>query len=342
MNVRFADTEITDWDAHILDNPDGGNIFQGEFFAELKREAGWTPRYILADDIAITAIEKHLPLLGKVWYIPKGPGVDDIEVLEGLVGSLREFAKKQGVFTIKIEPELPKGTNMSHLGLRKTRYIQPNFATVVMNLEPSLDEMLKTMPQKGRYAIKRAKRDGVSAKPVPATDENCKLMYDLFVTTASDAGFGIRPADYYQKFWQGYEAAEIGQMFFAYYEGEVVAAAYALAYGTKGTYKDGASIRKRTAYGASHLLQWEVITWMKERGITRHDLCGAPPIDQASNPEHPWYGVGLFKRSFTPDITEYVGAYELPVQPLKSKLWTKFIEKLVRRVHYKLKHESFY
>jgi lipid II:glycine glycyltransferase (peptidoglycan interpeptide bridge formation enzyme) len=50
----------------------------------------------------------------------------------------------------------------------------------------------------------------------------------------------------------------------------------------------------------------------------------------------------VFKTSFNKEVTEYVGAYEIPVQPLKSKLWTRFFEKLVRRIYYKMHHESYY
>src|SRR5690606_14205241 len=101
--------------------------------------------------------------------------------------------------------------------------------------------------------------------------------------------------EYHKEFWRSFEEAGIGQMFFAYYEGRIVAAAYALVFGKKSTYKDGASVREKTAYGASHLLQWEVIKWAKSRGSTWHDLCGSPPSDQIKNPDHPHYGIGRFK-----------------------------------------------
>jgi lipid II:glycine glycyltransferase (peptidoglycan interpeptide bridge formation enzyme) len=343
MTVRFAtEAEVQDWDKHVLANPDGGTIFQGKYFAKLKETAGWTPRYIMADDIAITVVEKPIFGFGKVWYAPKGPDVADIEVLEGIIGPLRDFAYKQGVFTMKMEPELPRGLDMARLGLIKTRQIQPNISTVLVDLQPTLPTILKNMPQKGRYAIKRAERDGVTAKMVTVSDENCKIMYNLFKGTAAGQGFGIRPESYYRAFWEGYAEQGVGQLFFAYHDGEVVAGAYVLAYGTKGTYKDGASVRDRKAYGASHLLLWEAIKWLKKRDCTVFDLCGAPPSDQVDNPDHPYHGFGQFKRSFNSEVTDFVGAYELPIRPLKSKIWTKFVEKAVRRLFYKLHHQSYY
>lgn len=342
MKIRFADdNEIKKWNSLILANPDGGNVLQGKEFIEQKTLAGWKSRYIIADKIAIAVIEKTIPGFGKVWYTPKGPGVTTSTELKKLLPYLSAFARKHGVFTIKIEPEIPAGTLKNH-SLTKTRPIQANWATVYVDLYDDLDTIMKNLPQKGRHAIRRAERDGVTVKLVPATAENCRIMFDLLKETAAEAEFGIRSADYYKTFYKRYEDKKMGQLFFAYYEGKVVAGAFAMIFGDKSTYKDGASIRQRTAYGASHLLQWHVIQWAKKHGSTLHDLCGAPPPSQSKNPAHPYYGIGIFKTSFNKDITEYAGAYEIPVQPLKSKLWTKFFEKVIRRIYYKTHHESYY
>ena len=134
----------------------------------------------------------------------------------------------------------------------------------------------------------------------------------------------------------------MASLFFAYVDDQLVAGAFAMVQGTKSMYKDGASTRERTVYGASHLLQWEVIKWAKSKGSTEHDLAGVPPIDQIKNPDHPFYGMGRFKTSFNKTVTQYVGAYDIPVRSLKAKLWNRLVEKVVRRLYFKRHHESFY
>lgn len=347
MTIRFADKhELTTWNQAILANPDGGNVFQSLEYSNLKKRGDWKPHFLFVGTVALSVLEKNCIGLGKVWYIMKGPGVVSPTQLKSILTPLRAFAKKQGVFTIKIEPEILKLAStleaMTKLGLVKTNPIQPNISTVALDISPSLDQILITMPQKGRYAIKRAERDGVTIKRVPATNENCRIMFDLLQKTAIDSQFGIRAPEYYKEYWQTFAQEKQGQLFFAYFEGAIVAGAYAFIYGKKSTYKDGASIRERTAYGASHLLQWHVITWAKEHGSLWHDLCGAPPADRIKDPTHPHYGIGLFKTQFNKDITEYVGAYDIPVIGWKHTLWHRFLEKLVRKVYYKLKHESYY
>ena len=272
MTARFATPEeINSWNDHVIANPDGGNVLQGKEFIEQKVLAGWTARYIFVDDRAVSVIEKSVPLLGKVWYCPKGPSTTSVADLKKLAKELTTFARSQGVFSVKIEPELDYQADLSGLDLIPTTPIQYNYSTVYVDLSPSLDEILANLPQKGRHAIRRAERDGVTVKAVPATDENCQIMFDLFRRTAQGAGFAIRPPEYYQNFYRAYESIGAGQLFFAYFDGKVVAGAFAMVQGQKSMYKDGASVRERTAYGASHLLQWHVIHWAKEHGSLSHD-----------------------------------------------------------------------
>ena len=343
MQMRYAnESEIHTWNDLINRNPSGGNILQGKELVELKTKSGWKVRYILSDYCAFTVIEKHIPLLGMVWYCPKGPGVASKEDLANLLPELIVFAKKQGVFTVKIEPELDYTTDVTDLNLIPTAPVQYNYSTVYVDLSPSLDEILTNLNQKGRHAIRRAERDGVTVKKVLASDENCKIMYDLFLETAHGAGFAIRQPEYYKAFYKAYEDQKRGQLFFAYFEGKVVAGAYAMVQGPKSMYKDGASVRERTAYGASHLLQWHVIEWAKEHGSLQHDLAGVPPIKDIKDSNHPFSGLARFKTSFNKEVTQYVGAFEVPVVAWKTKLWHKYIEKLVRKIYFKQKHESYY
>lgn len=344
--MRFATSEETDqWNQLILANPDAGNVFQGAEFAEQKKMGGWTPRYIIAGNVAITALEKTVPLIGTLWYLPKGPGITSVHELDNLLADLTVFAKQNGVFTVKIEPELRDSNetraDFLKLGLCKVTPVQPNFSTVKLDISAELDSVMASLNQKGRHAIKRAERDGVTTQPVDATDENCRIMYDLLASTA-EGSFRIRNYDYYRTFWRRYSAVDRGQLFFAYVDGQIVAGAYAVIFGTKSTYKDGASVRERTVYGASHLLQWRVIEWAKAHGAVIHDFCGSPPSKDIKDPQHPHYGIGRFKTSFNKEVTDYIGAWDIIVQPTKYKVWRKIGERIVVRLHSRRFHENWY
>lgn len=346
MNFRFATPEETDqWNQLILANPDKGNVFQGAEFAEQKKLGGWTPRHIMGGAIAITALEKSVPLIGNLWYLPKGPGITSVHELDDVLSGLKTFAKQNGVFAVKIESELLDSNetraDFMKLGLAKVTPIQPNFSTVKLDISADLDAVMASLNQKGRHAIKRAERDGVTARLVEASDENCELMYKLLADTAQGS-FRIRKYDYYKTFWQRYSAVGRGQLFFAYVDGNIVAGAYAVVFGSKSTYKDGASVRERTVYGASHLLQWRVIEWAKANGSVIHDFCGSPPAAEIKNPQHPHYGIGRFKTSFNKEVTDHIGAWDVVINPTAYKIWSKIAERLVVRLHSKRHHENWY
>ncbi len=348
MTIRFAtDDEIAKWDELITGNPDGGNVFQSTHLAETKRANGWVPRYIFIDSLAVTVLEKPVLLHGKFWYLPKGPGITDANALLSLLPALKEFAATQGVFAVKIEPEILESdeTKAQLLGSRlvRTRAVQPNVSTVVIDLSPTLGGIMAAFNQKGRHAIHRAERDGVTAKPVELTEENMGIMFHLLTETAAGRfESSIRGYEYYKRFWQAFAEGSKGSLFFAYLDGKVVAAAYSMYLGKKGLYKDGASVREKTAYGASHRLQWEIIQWMKERGVESYDLCGAPHSSQVNDPASPFYGIGRFKTSVNKHITDYVGCYDLVVNPAKYKLWQKIGQRLSVSLAYRLRRQQWF
>jgi len=344
MTARFASQqEIDNWNTLIIANPDKGNAFSSFEFAMQKETGGYIARFVMVGNLAITVLEKNAYVLGKLWYLPKGPGVTSAKELWDVLDDLKPFAKKHGVFAIRIEAEISRSQQptLSRHGLIKSRPIIPNPSTITLDISEDLPTILSKLPQKGRYAIKRAERDGVITKLVKSTDKNCKTMYDLLTKTA-EGQFGIRNYEYFRTFWQRFEAAGHGQLFFAYFNKEVVAGAYAIVYGTKSTYKDGASVRERTAYGASHLLQWRVIEWAKSQGATMHDFCGSPPSNEINNPNHKHYGIGLFKAAFNKEVTDYIGCYDLIIQPIRYNIWINFGEKVAIRLHYYKYHDSYY
>lgn len=344
MTARFAtDQEIADWNTHILANPDGGNVFASYQYGEQKQTGGYTIRYVFVNTLAVMVHEKNAGLLGKLWYLPKGPEVTSTKDLFAALKELRKLAKTCNVFAIRIESELSRSTQstLARHGLIKVRPIIPNPSTITLDLRGSLDYILIHLPQKGRYAIKRAERDGVTIKQVEATEKNCTTLFNLLETTA-EGQFGIRSYDYYRLFWQRFERTGMGQILFAYVDDKVVAGAFAMVFGTKSTYLVGASVRKRTVYGASHLLQWHVIEWAKSKGAMIHDFCGSPPSDQINNSDHPHHGIGLFKTAFNKTVTDYIGCYDYIIKPTQYQAWSLIGERIARRLHTYKHHDSYY
>lgn len=344
MTARYATSkEIKKWDDLIVKNPDGGNVFSSSEYAEIKKLTGYTPRYIIVNKCAVLVLEKKTPPLGTFWYLPKGPGVTASKQLFDTLEAIRPLAKKAGAFVLRVEAELDRSSRptLERYGMKMAAPIIPNPSTITIDISEPLETVLASLPQKGRHAIRRAGRDGVTVKRVAATEESAQIMYALLSATA-EGQFGIRNYTYYKTFWQTFEKTGRGQLFFAYFEGAVVAGAYAMVLGEKSTYKDGASVRERSAYGASHLLQWNVIEWAKEKGARIHDFCGSPPSEDLKNPNHPHYGVGLFKLSFSKDVHDFIGCYDFVLSKIRYVSWLKFGERAYRHFYYKQTKDYYY
>lgn len=347
--------EVADWDALVVANPGGGEVWAGEEYLEAKRHGRYRPRRIVVDrpgrsPLAVGVLAKRVPLLGEWWHLPAGPPGEGVrEVLEA-VAAVAALARSHGAFMLKIEPRLPAGEAADRLlraaGAIPSVRIVPNPSTVLVDVSGSEDELFARLGKKARNSITRAARDGIEVRRVPATEENCAAFYGLLRETA-EGRFVLRGERYYREFWQRFSQAGDGQLFFAYRasaEGDdrLLAGAFAMALGEKTTYKDGASLREKQAYGASHAVQWEVLRWANERGAVVHDLCGAPPSDRTDDETHDLHGVGRFKRSFQPEVTDYVGAFDLPLKPLAYRAWASVLERLARRWSLAVHRDPYY
>ena len=346
MSLQFATKdEIAEWDNLLAKNPDGGSPFQIRELGELKKRGGWLPRYVYGDGIAILVLEKYVFPLGHMWYIPKGPGVQTVTALEKVLHELRELAQTCSVFAIKIEPELIDSPEtiqaLKAAGLSPAPAIQPNTSTIVLDLTGGEEATMARFGQTARRMIRSAQKDGATVQPVTASDENCRIMYDLYQETAAGQ-FSLRSYEYYRAFWQACEASGNGQLFFATVDGTTVAGVFVLFVGAKAVYKDGASTRSRTARGVGHLIQWEVIRFLIDRGITSYDLHGTPAARDLADTTHPKHRLGVFKTSFSKDVIDYVGAWDLPVRPLAARFWQRYSERIARRLSMTLKHEDWY
>ena len=339
--------ELSRWDELVLRNPDGGNILQTRAWGEFKRSRGWLPLYrvheIGLSRLAVLVLQRRIPGVGSLWYVPKGPGVTDTSMLRPL---LEDLAGSRKAFLIKVEPEIERTAettaDMRALGLSKaSRDVQITRATIVVDIARDDDALLESFKPKTRYNIRLAERRGVTVQPVAMSDDTVDRMYALMAATQSRAGFTLRPKDYFAGYWRLHAAAGQGQLFFASLDGEVLAGLFATYAGTKAWYKDGGSTKEHANVMAPHLLQWTAMRWLRDRGVTSYDLVAVPPRDQLHE-SHPLYGLYRFKSGFSDEITEFVGTWDLVVDPLRHRVWEALGERLAHQWTYRVHHDLFY
>jgi lipid II:glycine glycyltransferase (peptidoglycan interpeptide bridge formation enzyme) len=339
--------EIVAWDDLVTANPGGGQFLQTRAWGEFKRRWGWTPTYWIAQvgggDVAVLFLRRGVAGLGDIWYAPKGPGVAGAD---GLVEVLADRAPLRGAFLVKVEPEVEESAADQRAwyaaGLRKSPSdVQMSRATIVVDLDREEDALLASFKPKTRYNIRLAARRGVTVAAVPMTAANMDAMYSLMLATQDRAGFVLRSARYFQQYWELQAASGQGQLFFASWQGEVLAGLYAIHLGERAWYKDGGSTKLHSDLMAPHLLQWEVMRWLRHRGVCRYDLVAVPPSSQLTE-RHPLYGIYRFKSGFSDRITDFVGTWDLPVRPRAYAAWQRFGETATQRLRWRLHHDLLY
>jgi lipid II:glycine glycyltransferase (peptidoglycan interpeptide bridge formation enzyme) len=120
--------------------------------------------------------------------------------------------------------------------------------------------------------------------------------------------------------WQTLKKTGMAHLFTATYEHTPIAAWILFTWNDTVYYPYGASSRQHREAMAPTLLLWETARWAKSHGYKAYDLWGAmgPNPDQAD----PWYGFHRFKEGFAPHLTEFIGSYDLVIQPLPYWIYT--------------------
>jgi lipid II:glycine glycyltransferase (peptidoglycan interpeptide bridge formation enzyme) len=157
------------------------------------------------------------------------------------------------------------------------------------------------------------------------------VMFELMAATEARAHYGLRPRKYFLDYWIAQAAAGQAQLFLARHEGEVLAGLFATFVGKRAWYKDGGSFDIKRDLAASYLVQWEVMRWLMAHGIESYDLVGVPNREAIGTGDAR-DSLYEFKRKFNPEITEYIGCWDLPLSQVRYKLWRKVGERVAARL----------
>lgn len=349
MNPQFI-TSANTWDASLKELP-SPHVLQSWAWGEFKSRWGWQPTRLLwvaangKPQAAAQILRRSIPKTP--WcmlYVSKGPIWDytNQPLITQILAYLQDYAAQQKAFFIKIDPDIPwafepteeifdsAGQAIKNLfQQRGWVYAKQQIQfknTVLLNLTPSEDELLAKMKSKWRYNIRLAKRKGVTIKQAKTTD--LESFYTLYLSTAQRDGFLIRPKAYYLDLWQQYLqlSQQPATLLLATVNDKLVAGLMLFYFGTTAWYMYGASLNEYRQTMPNHLLQWEAIKTAKARGCVTYDMWGAPDVFDESDS---MWGVYRFKKGFAGITRQGLGAYDYPVSPLKYKLYSQALPKIL-------------
>ncbi|GAA2061498.1 lipid II:glycine glycyltransferase FemX [Williamsia deligens] len=342
--VRFATPdEVARWDSLILENPDAGTVYRSSANIDtMVMQAGVTPIRLIVDGQAVTGFAVDRPPLGSFWVV-FGPPVTTVTELLDAFDALRRFAAEHGQIAVRVRPQLrfdpADAERLRRAGLvRVPAWLEDH--TVIVDLTGSESDVMARFKKRARKSIRRALREGVTVTRAEATVGNCELLFDLLSAT-SGGRFAIPDRATSVAVFRRYAATGDGQLFFAHHHGAVVVGAFVATFGREALYLGAGSVRERdddpTVCGlgssrAAYALQWEIMRWAREMGCERYDLDGTPSSQTMHDPDHPRHGVGQFKSAFATDVVDYLGAYQIPVDPARASLLC-WVERTVTRAN---------
>ncbi|UUW65438.1 lipid II:glycine glycyltransferase FemX [Clostridium perfringens] len=208
-----------------------GHIFQTSYWAELKKD--WKKKFIAGYDndnnmvITATILLRKAPYINKyMGYIPRSFTCDynNKKLLIEFTEYLREFAKKNNISFITIDPDihlkeneeaLSEGTEIKNflksLGYKNTdsknfEAIQPNFVFRLplptegnkMDIKKAI---FKKFSSKTRYNIKVAEERGLSVEVYDKETLNEDVLdrfHEIMVTTGKRDNFLVRHREYFK------------------------------------------------------------------------------------------------------------------------------------------------
>lgn len=334
--MRLANSnELAHWDKLIKSNPDGGNALQSHTWGVFKAGFGWKPLHFIfaaeGREIAVQILSRKIPAYGEIWYCPKGPGVITIAGFSEILAQIK-VAKPKIVFA-RFDPELlddeVKKSDLSRAGLVRATKDSNSKSTIVIDLSVGEEAALASFSQSTRRNIRKSQAAKVSVEAVEPTQANLNMMFDLMKATEARAHYGLRPKEYFQTYWKAQIEAGQAQLFFTKHEGDVLSGIFVTYLGKRAWYKDGGSFELKRELQPTYLMQWEVMRWLIANGVTEYDMVGVPNRDQIGT-GNSRDGLYEFKAKFNPEITEFIGAWDLPFSA-KYKIWNKIGERIAAR-----------
>jgi len=324
-------------DEFIQKNSPCGGFLQSNYWIKFQNDFGIKNHTISDKNFWSNILEYELPLVGKYFYIPRGPvfgkNINEKD-LSAVMGDLIELAKINKAGWIRIDNFNKKIKNSlknkENKVVKSPHDMQPR-QLFIININKSEEEILSQMKPKTRYNIKLATRKGVKIEVIEGLDNNKKKIedfLDLIEKTGNRKGINFHAKEYYRKMIKNIASDNL-KLYLAVYKDKIIAGAILVGYGEIASYLHGASDDKDRNVMAPFLLQWQMIKDAKNMGAKRYDFGGVSIGENNKERERKWLGVTRFKQGFAKNNqpVEFSGSYDIIIYPIKY--WTyRMIQKI--------------
>jgi lipid II:glycine glycyltransferase (peptidoglycan interpeptide bridge formation enzyme) len=314
----------------IQDNSPDGGFLQSPEWQKFQESVGRKIFNISGNNFWANIIEHSLPIVGKYFYVPRGPIIKQEADIKEQIGKLINLSKDNNIGWIRIEPANEEilnaiRNNTNYRIVKAPHDMQPK-ELLMIDIKKSEEEILAQMKPKTRYNIKLAEKKGVKTRSAERTEQNEKYIDEflrLVAVTAERNKITSHPENYYKKMFESIPS-DILKLYIAEYKDKIIAANLVVFYGNTCIYLHGASDDEYRNVMAPYMLQWRQIRdAAEEYGI--YDLGGIRTEEGNNN----WKGITRFKTGFSPVTkpTEFPGSYDIIIDPMRYYLYI-FIQKI--------------
>jgi lipid II:glycine glycyltransferase (peptidoglycan interpeptide bridge formation enzyme) len=260
-----------------------------------------------------------------IGYLPKGS-----RPTKKVLNELQKIGKQYHCIFIQLEPNIPNSSSeqqsLKKLGLRMSAHPLFTKYTFVLDLTPSEDEIFKKLHGKTRYNIKIAQRHSVTISE-KETPEAFETYLQLTAQTTKRQNFYAHTPNYHTTQWDilSHTAAApytslTSHLLLANYNKKTLAAWILFVFKDTLYYPYGASSNEHRETMSSNLIMWEAIKFGKKLGLKKFDMWGALGPDP--DPTDSWFGFHRFKQGYRPDHVEFVGSFDLVLNPVLYRVYS--------------------
>ncbi len=263
------------------------------------------------------------------WFAPRGPVFSRTVAPDARRDIFMQFCeellktpelRRRALFW-RFEPfsELADPEGLMPLSFRRTSAMNPA-STILLDLAPAEDELLRRMREKTRYNIRVAERRGVTVRRASGTKE-IEVFLALMKETARRDQFVPHEDAYLAATYAFLAPRGLATIRLAELKGKPIAANFEIAFGDTVTYLYGASSSESRNTMAPYLLHWSAIRDARGKGFSMYDFWGANPDWKGMfYYKTSWEGITRFKRGWGGRQVNFVGTWDLPFHGLAYRL----------------------
>ena len=321
LKWRTVDEKAT-WQAFLAANPAlAANCLQSFNWGLSHQKCGgttfWRILYKNRRPIAGYMALLEAGRLQRFLTLAGGPLLDwnDEAVRTSFKADITAVARQAKCAYVRIRPQAADSDGLrdvlKELGFRRSPVGLSVELAGILRLEEPEAVIRKGFNKSLRHKVRDAERDKAIKIKVSRDLEDAALFGDLHQEHAQRRRYSPFTKSKLLKQFEVFSADDEALLYFAYRQGDVLAAHMMFFFGQEASHLYGISTRLGQKYSSAPILHLAAMAEARKRGLKIYNFWGIVGSDQV---KHRYYGLSQFKRGFGVQPYQYVPAHDLVIR----------------------------